>query len=91
MSDWQPIETAPKNQKVLVFFRNSLGKGRTLLATYYAEGSLEWSDDAWQRDEADQGAYAPEDWYEETETHEMLMPIVETLTHWMPLPEPPKI
>lgn len=77
---WQPIETAPKGVKVLAGFRNSHGHWRTILATYYVEGSLDWEDG--------EGDYAPEGWYEETETHDTILPCAPT--HWQSLPEPPQ-
>jgi hypothetical protein len=46
--EWQPIETAPKMRKILVFYRNALGKARTVLACR-AWPVLERSPDARRR------------------------------------------
>ena len=82
MSEWLPIETAPKNIKVIAGYRNSLGKWRTIMACYYRAGTLEYGED-----DIDDEDCAPEGWYEETETYDTIRRC-ETLTHWQPLPEP---
>lgn len=87
MAEWQPIETAPKGRKVIAGYANALGKWRTVLARYYSEGTLEWHDQSPLYGEG----YAPEGWYEESETHEDLLPLDPEPTHWMPLPAPPKV
>lgn len=85
---WQPIETAPKNIKLIAGYRNQLGKWRTVMACHYAAGTLEWHPDHDMYDNEDE-EFAPEGWYEETETHEVVMPLSIDPTHWMPLPPPP--
>jgi len=86
MSDWQPIETAPKGRKIIAGYHNALGKWRSIMATYYPPGTLEAGESC---DDSDEQGYAPEGWYEESETHDEIMPC-QTPTHWMPLSEPPK-
>jgi len=91
VSEWQPIETAPKMRKVIVFYRNALGNGRCVMACDYAAHSLEMHDDYADVAEFEgETSYAPAGWYEEHEADEPLMPLSERPTHWMPLPEPPK-
>ncbi len=92
MSDWQPIETAPQMRKLIVFYRNALGKGRCVMACYYREHSLEMHDD--YADVADYNdatgeSFAPAGWYEEHDSDSPLMPLGDEPTHWMPLPAPP--
>ncbi len=92
MSDWQPIETAPQMRKLIVFYRNALGKGRCVMACYYRAHSLEMHDDyqdVGEWDEASGASYAPAGWYEEHDTDDPMMPLAGEPTHWMPLPEPP--
>jgi hypothetical protein len=90
---WQPIETAPQMRKIVVFYRNALGKGRTVLACYYRENALEMDDDyadVGTYDEASGTSYATAGWYEEHEHDSPLMPLDEQPTHWMPLPPAPR-
>lgn len=87
MSEWQPIETAPKNTKVLAAYRNAMGKWRIVTACYHTQ--LPWSDDHW-RDEDDEAEYAPEAWYEESDSSETIYQTSGRPTHWQPLPSPPK-
>jgi hypothetical protein len=84
VSEWKTIESAPKNQKVLVAYRNELNNWRIVTACYHTQ--LDWSD---EYDDIEQ-EYAPEDWYEENETVEVIYPCAGAPTHWQPLPEPPK-
>lgn len=70
MSEWQPIETAPKDKNVLMAWRPVDAEKRpwhvevviACVSSYY-EGSI-WTG----------GMYQP----------------VSHVSHWMPLPEPPK-
>ena len=83
MDNWHPIESAPKGFKVLAGYLNEAGKWRTVIARYYPENSLTAAEDS-------EDEFAPEGWYEESETHEELLPILPP-THWMPLPAPPAL
>lgn len=85
MSDWQDISTAPENLKVLVAYKNSLGKWRIVTGCYHTQ--LPWSDDHDPRD--DESEYAPEGWYEESDSSETIYRTNEPPTHWMPLPATP--
>lgn len=80
--DWLPIETAPRALKLIAGYRNALGKWRSVMGRYYPEGTLE--------SDTDESGFAPEGWYEETESYEYLMPMGVNPTHWLPLPGPPK-
>lgn len=85
--EWQDISTAAKNQKVIAGYINRGGKWRTVIACYHTR--LEWSDDYdWSIADGD---YAPEGWYEESETHETLLRLDVEPTHWRPLPVPPAL
>lgn len=85
---WQPIETAPKNKTVLVGYWNQLGKWRTVKATYYPPQTLPLHED-YDWDDLTSDGYAAEGWYEETETHETIMPLECDPVRWMPLPAEP--
>jgi len=74
--DWQPIETVPWGQHVLLYFPNGeRGIGGIETATLYEDDPdpllCGWTHG---------GANAGSDWG-----------LCERPTHWMPLPEPPKI
>lgn len=84
--EWQPIETAPKQKKVIAGYFNPLGKWRSVMARYYVENELEWHDQSPNYGEG----FAPEGWYELCETHEDILPADCEPTHWMLLPAPPK-
>jgi hypothetical protein len=91
---WQPIETAPKMRKIIVHYRNALGKGRTVMACYYLANALEMHDDyvdVGVYDEATGDTFAPEGWYEEHDSDNPLLPLSEQPTHWMPLPPSPDV
>lgn len=81
---WLPIETAPKGQKIIAGYYNVLGKWRSVMACYYLPGTLPATDD-WIAD----GEYAPEGWYEESETQETILQMDAQPTHWQPLPKAP--
>lgn len=82
VAGWQPIETAPKNRKLIVGYFNPLGKWRTILATYFTEGTLE--------SDTDDSGFAPEGWYEATEAYEYLMPVEHEPERWMFPPDSPR-
>jgi len=88
---WRPISTAPKTRTVLVGYYNELGNWRTVKARYYPPGSLELDENAIDYDDPDDDGYAPEGWYEETETHDHVLRLEIEPTQWMPLPKPPKV
>lgn len=84
--DWRPIDDEARNgAKVIGGYHNLLGNWRTVVARYYKAKTL----DAAEYLETEDG-YAPEGWYEESETHDDILPI--ELTHYLPLaalPSPP--
>lgn len=88
VGEWQDIATAPKNKTVLAAYRNALGNWRIVTACYHTQ--LEWSDDH-LRDDDDESEYAPEGWYEESDSSETIYPTDHPPSHWMPLPKPPAL
>ena len=92
VNQWQPIETAPKQRKVIVHYRNPLGRHRCVMACYYGEKSLEMHDDyddVGTFDEESGTLFADAGWYEEHDSDDPILPLGGVPTHWMPLPEPP--
>lgn len=86
---WQPIETAPKGRKIIAGYFNSSGKWRTIMACYFEAKTLDANHDYIDGDE---DGFAPEGWYEISETHcEDLLPTDHPPTHWMPQPVAPTI
>jgi hypothetical protein len=80
---WMPIGSAPKGRIVLVYYKNSLGNGRTMRARYYLPETLD--------SDTTESGWADEGWYEESEAYEYLMPLDHEPKHWMPLPPAPGI
>lgn len=66
MSEWQPIDTAPKD-------------GSDILVV---SESAEFKIIFWSEDDGEDGCWCDPLYFIGEET--------ETLTHWMPLPEPPR-
>lgn len=81
---WQPIETAPKNIKVLAAYQNGLGNWRIVTACYHTQ--LELSDEYGDHEEE----YAPQGWYEESDSSEVIYQCSCKPTHWTPLPPYPQ-
>lgn len=82
---WQPIETAPKRTRVVVGYRNSQGKWRTAMATYFTEDDIA----GWEND-------CSPGWYERSYAHEAENEYVYALEAeprcWQSLPpEPPNV
>lgn len=77
---------------VLAYYLNSANRGRTVRAHYAAPKSEEasWESDFCDYDETTDTYWCPEGWYETNENEETHWMIVETVTHWMPLPNPPE-
>lgn len=75
---WLPIDSAPKLKKIVVAYRNSAGKWRRVLATYWPAETLE-------SDHSNSG-WADEGWYEATEAYEELAPLEGDPVCWSELP-----
>jgi hypothetical protein len=90
VGDWQLIdENTPKGVKIIGGYWNVLGNWRSIMACYYPPGTLQADESLYDDPNyADESGYAPEGWYEESETHDNIMRC-ETLTHWQPCPKGP--
>ncbi len=77
MSDWQPIETAPKDEDrlVLLWFPEEQVQSVAYYSAYYAEGGY--------------GCVDGFPWVQPC-SGERLNIYYGTPTHWMPLPTPPQ-
>lgn len=67
VDDWQPFETMPEDEFVLITFTNRWGYPRVHEAVKYTT------------EDGDEVVYTV---YEQN--------VINSVTHWMPLPEPPK-
>jgi hypothetical protein len=77
MNDWQPIETLPEGEHVLLYWtKGERGGGGIECATVF-RGLIGYDWSYWTHGGPNSGS----DW----ETRDYEIP-----THWMPLPEPPK-
>lgn len=97
MSDWISVDDElPKSGvPVIVYVQNVYGdKTRILRAQYAAINSLhanmDHADDFAAYDEETDEYWCPEGWYETNEFEGCHYAIEGDVTHWMPLPEPPK-
>jgi hypothetical protein len=68
MNNWQPIENAPKDRRILAY-------GKVGLEPEAGIATVKWCDTWWVCDPNEASEYMPERC---------------DLTHWMPLPDPPK-
>lgn len=82
---------------VLAYYLNRLGMSRRVRAELVARHTVEASDDAWgdgaDYDEATDTYYSPAGWYECVDNWDELAYLFineGAVTHWMPLPAPPK-
>ena len=94
---WTPVaEALPKSgEKVLACYRHRWGNLRPIRAFWTAAKTEEAdSDDArMEYDEATDAYYVPEGWYECIDNWDDYSSVAVTegkVTHWMPLPDPPK-
>jgi hypothetical protein len=88
MSEWQPIETAPKDGTEILAWRDDAG---VMLVRYTSmDAFLTETELSRHGYRADDEAVAEEDWFYSDFVHGGRLAGDETPTHWMPLPEPPK-
>lgn len=97
VSQWQPIETAPKNKKIIVCYKNSLGTHRTVFAKYIEKFTEESTcDTECETDycEDDDTFYLKEGWVELIDNWDEFSSVYfdssNVPTHWMPLPPAPE-
>jgi len=95
--EWVPVtERMPESGAiVLACYRNALGKLRRIRAEWVAAKTCEADLDSeiGEYDEASDTYYTPEGWYEKIDNWDEYTSIFVhegEVTHWMPLPEPPK-
>jgi hypothetical protein len=86
MTDWQPIETAPKDgTDVLVMYMHI--DTQCVFNAFYIDPSLEgWGPIPGQEDYDDEGWWS----YEHSEVGRIKLEGFMEPTHWMPLPPPPQ-
>lgn len=97
VSQWQPIATAPKNKKIIVRYKNALGKDRTVFAKYldkFTEEASKGTDCETDYCEDDDTFYCKEGWVELIDNWDDFSSVYfdsrNVPTHWMPLPPAPE-
>jgi len=87
MSEWQPIETAPRDGTEILGWRDDCG---AMLIRYTACDAF-MSEDEIERSGLDEETLFKPDWFgADFVAGCMRLEGSELPTHWMPLPEPPK-
>jgi hypothetical protein len=86
---WQPISNAPHGRPVLVSYVNELGKRRRVKATFYELGTLQMGDECPDHLVNDNGDNTEEGWYEESESHETILPVNGVPDIWIEMPALP--
>lgn len=90
---WQPIETAPHLQSVLVHYQNDCGKGRTVKAKYVPRFAVEQpeSEDCEEYDEESDRYTLLPGWYEQIDNWGDFSQVFmhNAPVKWMPLPPAP--
>ena len=92
---WQPIETAPHNKKIIVYYKNGCDKGRTVFAVYidkFTEEDTGDSDMDTDYSEERDCYYWPEGWYEQIDNWDDYSAVRFQYkpTHWMEMPHAPE-
>lgn len=77
MSEWKPIESAPKNETVLIY------NGRRIIAAWFQDDATDETLD--EAEESDLNGY----WCIDDGKLGPFAVRGGGITHWMPLPEPP--
>ena len=95
MSLWieTKVEMPKPGRRVLFYWKNSLGKGRTSIGDWTAARTAEagegWDAEFGDYDEENEVIWLPEGWYEwGWEMEESA--IIDNVTHWMPFPKCPE-
>ena len=92
---WRPIETAPHNMSVLIYYKNELGKRRIVKASHCERWTVEANmdeDSYHEYSEEKDGYFMHEGWYEQIDNwpeYSSCFVNEGIPTHWMPLPTPP--
>ena len=94
MSEWiKCSERMPKSgMPVIAFVQRLEGKPwtRRIRAMYVAKGTLEAADtEDGEYDEERDAYFVAPGWYENNEFEETHWSVSDSVTHWMPLPDPP--
>jgi hypothetical protein len=93
---WVPVtERLPDpSKKVLAFYKNSLGKGRIVVAAWVPANTVQdaCADDLAEYNEELDDYFWPEGWYQQIENWDEYSALTideGEVTHWMPLPKGP--
>ena len=83
LPEWQPIETAPHEEPVLVLYLNALGHFRIVKAAYFDAGRLEMDDSVPDDAVDEEGRNVSDGWYADSDHHDPgYMPMTEEVIAW---------
>ena len=92
--EWISVDERLPNPgaKVIAYFKNEYRLHRRIMAMYAPTKTIEpdLDDEFCDYDEETDTYYLPCGWYERNEFDDNHYSVGGTVTHWMPLPKPPK-
>lgn len=93
--EWIPVNNKLPESEVMVlaYFKNEYGKHRRIRAMYAPQFTVESSmedEECVDYDAEKDNYYLPEGWYEQNEFEDTHWHVDASITHWMPLPDPPE-
>lgn len=91
---WISVKERLPDDGVLISYLTEWGKRETEQAYYVPDGEEIagewWGSDDWRYDCVTDDGYVKSGWYTASCAADTVYPIKGTVTHWMPIPDPPQ-